>query len=217
MAIKNEYLNMVLGQYKAAIGSNSELNINNEKVQKELAEWLYKRGKIGKLYTSFLDYLNIEFAYSNCAEIGKGTYDSVVKNFDTAIITPYDNEITEVDKERVFVSKFEIEESKPYLLKGSKKIILHPYVFSKFMTQNNDDIRNWENLHNSGDYSIIVGAYGENNEQDKDNKIKEIEELRNKVCDHRDIVFEYDTTKDAYFIVVATKVKVKVKELTKTP
>lgn len=211
---KSAYLKHMLQQYQEATGSKGILDITTNSGIKELADWLYKRNKIGRMYTSYLDYLNIKFAYNDCAEIGKGAYDTVVKKFETSIITPYDVDIEGVDKERVFVAGFEVDNSKPYLLKGSKKISLPPYVFSKLMTQNNSDINKWKSLHDSGNYSIIIGNYGFTSDKDMDKKIEQIEEFT-KALSMDNVVYESDTLGDIYFTVVATKNKVKTRIKTK--
>ena len=52
------------------------------------------------------------------------------------------------------------------------------------MTQNpytTIEIRNWEDLHNSGESDIIVGVYGSIYDKDIESKLKQIQELEEKL------------------------------------
>ena len=55
-----------------------------------------------------------------------------------------------------------------------------------FMTQNPYtpvEIRNWENLHNSGNHNIIVGVYGSIYDKDIETKIRQLESLKQRLTD----------------------------------
>ena len=215
MAISNENLKDLTKQYKAAMGIKSKIDLSDSSIQNEIISWIVERSKIGKYYINYLDYNDIRFADKDCAEVGKGELDTVVRPFETSIITPYKEKIDGIDDERVYSAKMLVHKGSPYLYRGQKVIKLEPFIFSSFMTQNSDNIDGWVDLHNSGEYRIIIGAYGLTTDKDAEVKIKKLEEYRDKMKAY-DAEFCCTTSEGAYYAVIAShpKVKVKTKNLT---
>lgn len=79
-----------------------------------------------------------------------------------------------------------------------------------FMTQNpytTIEIRNWEDLHNSGESDIIVGVYGSIYDKDIESKLKQIQELEEKL--NGSYIREDAVIGDTYSYAIASKRKVK--------
>lgn len=164
-----------------------------------------------------------KFADPTTAEIGKGKFDTLVKDFDTTIITPYSKDIIVPDASRVITSDFRVYEGTPILMRQTEKgtTQIDPITSTSvltFMTQNpysQSQIANWEQLHNRRENDIIVGIYGSVYDKDTESKIRQIEDLRDKLDDS--YKEEYAVVNDTYCYAVASTRKVKklVKTLTR--
>lgn len=181
---KIEYL---IEQFKTAVGTNYT-DFSSLEFMSEFFEWIKSRQDIGKEYVSFIEYMELPFKDTNSAEIGKTQYDTIVSSFETKIITPVTiglEEILKIEKERIITSDFKVVDNKPILIKpNNKSIEISNDNIKTFITQNPytpEYISNWEQLHNSGKYSIILGAYGKIYDKDIDKKLNELEALRDKL------------------------------------
>ena len=178
---------------------------------KELREWIKLRQMIGKEYLSFLNFMDLPFDSIDCAEVEKGKLDSIVLPFDTTIITPYSSFPNEAN--RVIDGRFGILNYTPIVMHQDSMAfdIINPSDIHTFMTQNiyNDSqITGWEDLHNSGNYNIICGAYGEIYDLDIKNKIARLKRLkRNLIGD--DYKFLYEESRDRYFYVISSNRTIK--------
>ena len=209
------YLNYLIEQFKQATGTKN-IDINSQLFISEFSEWIRSRQNISENYLNLLEYMELyRFADPDTAEIGKGQYDSIVKPFDTTIITPHSEGLETLDQSRIITSDFRVFDGTPVLTKTNEKGInqIDPITSTTtltFMTQNPytpEQIRNWEQLHNSGENNIIVGIYGSIYDKDIEQKIKELEALRDKL--YESYKEEHTVIDDTYCYAIASERMVK--------
>ena len=203
----------ILTQFKEATESTGINGVTSL----DFKNWLESRQKIGENYLKFLTSLNLNIDNPFCAEVGKTWYDSLVLPYRTSIMTPY-TEGFNLKSSKVIPGKFEVVSGLPFLERKDGKQLMIPNVLtSTYMTQNpytSECIFDWEDLHNSGIARIIVGYYGNTFDKDKEEKLKQLKDLKEKLIGQYFI--EYDELGDTYYSVVAScnsKTKVKTKTL----
>lgn len=167
--------------------------------------WLIEREQQGIEYTLLLDKLGLNFDSFDCIEFGKGQCDSVVKNFNTRIFTPYTEGLEYLNKRVVKIDRYYADEIGIF----TTVINGHYYVVSgqTVMTQNvyqKNELKDWDSLHHISN-DIIVGAYGSVYDRDKEEKINELKKLRDKL--DRKHIEEYNVNRDKYYYVVASKTR----------
>ena len=207
MNLNNEYYNYLLKQFLDAKGLRMD-DMNSHYFISSFTDWIKENQKIGEEYLQFLFQIcgkNV-IDREDTFEVGKGKLDSIVKNLKTIIISPYGEEFTDVDRERIICGRLGINGCLPFCYKESKNSIektRKSYSTNTFMTQNPysvDDIFNWECLQNGSSNSIIVGAYGDIKDKNVNQKIKMLEEFRKKlICN---VNYEYITLNNNYFCIV---------------
>lgn len=206
-----QYNRQIFEQYKNAEGFRTS-ETNAPKYMLDLVGWIQRRQLIAKTYIELLSELNYQFEYIDCAEVGKGPYDTIVKEFGTTLITPYIEGIKDIRQDRILEGTFTVNQGRPILTPSNTKeeLILPPNFIKTYMTQNPYDIANianWDRLHNSHEVGIIVGIYGNTYDKDIETKRKMLEELAKKLdSHHKEIYTEYG---DEYFYIVGSKPKVK--------
>lgn len=203
----------LLRQFKEANGINKGVSVT----ALDFTNWLEKRQEIGLEYLNFLLSMNVSFDNPFCAEVGKTCCDSLVLPYRTSIMTPY-TEGFNLKYSKVIPGKFEVVSGLPFLERKDGKQLMIPNVLtSTYMTQNpytSECIFDWEDLHNSGIARIIVGYYGNTFDKDKEEKLKQLKDLKEKLIG--EYFIEYDELGDTYYSVVAScnsKTKVKTKTL----
>lgn len=218
-----KYLKKLSEQFKQATGTKS-IDFNSQAFISEFGEWIRQRQLGAEEYLSLLDYMNLSKVNDpDTAEIGKGRFDTIVKDLDTTIITPYSKDIIVPNPKRIITSDFRVYEGTPILMRQSEKgtTQIDPIITTStltFMTQNpysQEQIANWEELHNGRNSDIIVGIYGSIYDKDTESKIRQIEDLRDKLDDS--YAEEYAVFDDTYCYAIASTRKVKrlVKTLTR--
>lgn len=208
----DKYLEILAKQYIRAKDIRTKADLNDPKFVEDLLFWIRERNEIGNKYTTFLEELGIDFDNDSCAEIGKSTLDTVVGPYSTFLITTTSKPLGNIDRDRVIDGSLEVIDSTPYLNAKNRRLELPSYIFDTYMTQNiydMKDIESWTDLHNSGKYNIVVGAYG--NTEDKDiypilNKINLFQEKLD-----TDTIYEYTMIGDSYLVVAASKKAIKEK------
>jgi len=218
----DEYFSNLIEQFKLATGSKN-VDITSNQYASDFLIWLKNYQSLGIEYTCFLDYLGFRFTDESCAEVGKGKFDSVVKTFDTLLITTA-LPIKGVNPERIIKGNMKVFESVPvlvkYIKKGNQVIQISNDIIRTYMTQNPYNqslITGWEDLHNSGKNNIILGIFGSIHDNDRQTKIKKLKSLKHKLT-NTDYIEEYDASGDNYFYVIGSdriekKSKVKVKNV----
>ncbi len=218
-----KYLKNLVEQFKQATGTKN-VDTNSQAFISEFESWIKQRQLDGNEYLGLLDYMELsKFSDPMTAEIGKGQFDTLVKDFDTTIITPYSKGIIVPDSSRIITSDFRVYEGTPVLMRQTEKgtTQVDPITSTSaltFMTQNPytpEQIANWEQLHNGRESDIIVGIYGSVYDKDTESKIKQIENLRDRLDES--YKEEYAVVGDTYCYAIASERMVKrlVKTLTR--
>lgn len=214
-----KYLNKLIEQFKSATGTKN-VDVNSQEFIKEFSEWVKSRKNMGKDYTSFIEYMNVHPTVigEESVEIGKGKHDTIALDTCIHMITPYSEGIKRTDA-GIITADFGIYEGTPVMIKHYKggnqfKAVDTQYV-RRFLTHNpygQGCIRNWEQLHNVGE-NITVGIFGSIYDKDIEQKIQQIEALRDGMSDDY-YKEDYVTSGDSYYYAVSSARKVK--ELVKT-
>ncbi len=208
------YLDNLSKQYQDATGARTS-DFSSIQFLGELESWTSERQEMGKGYLELLNHIGLyDFSSSYYAEIGKGCTDTIVGDYSTTIITPYTDYMDQiVDERRIVRGYMSVVSEVPVLvIDGVRKKTISD--IDTYMTHNPYSplwIQDWDRLHTSGSYSIIVGAYGKVYDKDKYQKEKMISELIRKI-DSSDIVcdsFEYE---DDYYTFVSSDRKLLKKE-----
>lgn len=206
-----KYLSLLIEQFKQA-NNIKNVDINSQAFISEFSEWIKLRQDVSKNYLALLEYMELsKFADCDTAEVGKGRYDTIVKPFNTTIITPHISGLETLRNERIINAELVVMGETPVLFGANKNG--KPISSSSnltFMTQNPYtpiEIRNWEDLHNSGESDIIVGVYGSIYDKDIASKLKQIQELEEKL--NGSYIREDAVVGDTYSYAIASKRKVK--------
>lgn len=204
----------VINQYKTANGIKEIKDPTDIQFTTDLSEWIRTRDKVGGEYINYLKYLlNTSTFNSEYVEIGKGNLDTITKNTNMSMITPfYLEEVLTAftnSKSPIVTGIFKVYDD------GYPVIIPHDYneinkinlnCVERYFTQNPysiDDIKNWDRLHNLG-RNITLGIYGKNYDKDIEEKIKLLKEVKNKLFDGYKYIDELETKGDSYFYVISS-------------
>ena len=210
----------LLNQFKTTMGIKT-IDIHSKAFQNDFKEWLRLRQMQGYRYMDFLYELNNSVIERTTAEVGKSRFDTVVVPFDTTIISPYDYKSFPA-RERIIPATL-LAFSEPLLyFPDSKKAKLECFStrsIDTIMTQNpysRESISGYENLHNSGNIDIAVGAFGSIYDKNIKENLEMLKSLRQKISDGEYRV-DYNHDGDIYFIALISdraryrKIKVKTK------
>lgn len=213
------YRHELLEQYKKSQGIKTG-SLEQKIYMLDFVPWLLEMEKIGGNYTEFLKYLELSFDSYGCAEVGKSFLDTVVKNYKTTIITPNIDGFSNIDNTRIINGQFRVVDSKPtvFLPGNDGKVDGGIQTLSSirtYMTQNpyrQEDIANFDILHNSGESGIILGAYGSVYDHDIEDKIIQLRMVLEKM--NGDIKESYEENNGEYYYVISSDIKTK--KFTKT-
>ena len=193
----DKYKDLLISQYEKATGIEN-LDTSSEMFISELFEWINRRTVIGDKYINFLKSIRSDFISRDTAEVGKGKFDTLTTNDDIRLITPY------LKGENVMRNRFGVFDGIPLLLSDGVTNSFNPiYDISTFMTQNPYtiyDIINWHQLYNYGDYDIIVGMYGNTYDRDREEKIKWLKALKEKL--EEPCIMKSENIGDTYYCAV---------------
>ena len=202
-------MNHLFEQFKQAQGYNV-IEDDNEIVS-EFIDWISIQNEQGQKYSCFLKELGLVFDKEECAEVGKGKYDSIAKNYDTTIITTDED----IKPKGIFINTgFKVYNGTPTIISQvtSKKVVfgsINTNIINTFMTQNpykDSLLDNWNELPNN-DTNIIVGIYGSKKDKNLKDKIAFLKKFKN--CLNKNFIYEKTFFDDTYCEVVATKQNVK--------
>jgi len=203
-----QYVKKITEQFCLATGSKC-IDPTSDAFINEITLWIKNRQDIAKKYTDFLDYMGFDFFGADCAEVGKGGYDSIVKPFETTIITPVLSTFKKINPERIIDGKMKVYGIVPFLIRHINNENEFTQISSDgihtFITQNpysKWSISKWENLHNSGLNNIILGIYGSIQDKDIEEKVKMLKLLRDKLDD--EYKEDYSTLGDNYFYAIGS-------------
>lgn len=206
----NKYLDLLVKQFKEAEGINN-VDFYSESFVKDFSNWITRNQIIGKDYLSFLDYM---FYYedifdSKTVEVGKGFLDSVLLNTDATIITPHSECLKQMKSGLIFLSSFNVYNGIPVITdkEGYKSSL--GYAFENYITQNPyniEEIKNWEQLPNMNHSNIVVGVYGSLKDKNKETKIRELRNLREKLdYNYKET---YGIVDDSYFYAISNEPRI---------
>ncbi len=199
--MKNNF-DYLIEQFKHAKGIK-KADIYSKRFITEFADWLHERKLIGEEFVSYLDYLGYFYKNANCAEIGKGDRDTIVKPFNTKLITLSD--VNDIPKDRLIVGNFKVYENNACVLKDKEIVVTPNTVINTYLVHNPysfNSIKGIENLHNNATHSIIVGIYGNCSDKDRAKKMERIDDLVSKLDGN--VTRDYDTFEGAYYYVVGS-------------
>ena len=205
------YKKSLLEQFKSSQGISS--NDTGKKIYMlDFMPWILEQQKIGENYTEFLKFLEFDFEGIRCAEVGKNQFDTVVKPYETTIITPNIEGLETLDGDRVINGLFEVYQDYPSIILSTHKerIILEQSDIRTYMTQNpyaQTDFANWHRLHNSKEAGIILGVYGSLDDKDIETKINWLKRFKDKLTGN--IKEGYEEHNGEYYYVVGSEIKVK--------
>lgn len=206
------YYDMLVKSFLSAKGlKSSNIDLNSESFVSEFAGWVKERRKIGLDYLSFIESLvKLNSTKEVVAEIGKGESDTLITGDSRIIITPFTKNIKREKPELLVEGFLWVERCRPIIIRGNKPIDISKCNIKRFITHNpysKGNIRNWETLHNSEKYNITVGIYGSVYDHDIEDKIKVLNQLRDKLNDN--CFYEKNVERgDIYMHVVSSNRKI---------
>lgn len=190
--MKVDYFNCLMTQFLQANGY-SNFNKFSGDLNDEFEQWLLEMEKNKSTYRDIIEYLHFNYNSSDCAEIGKGITDTVIKPGEaTYVISPYIHTFNFID----------------YKLMDEKLLENVDYFLTSYATHNPyvlSDIAKYRRFVNNG-YEICVGVFGNVSDKDKKNKIREIQLLKAALLldGYDDKIKEVNSTiYDQYFDVIS--------------
>lgn len=152
--------------------------------------WISNMENNIKTYRKILNDLSINYNSSECVEIGKGSIDTIVKPNELIYLkTPYDLSF-ENNKDYNFVKN---ESDKQF----NSFFTHNPYIIS--------DIAKYRKIVKNR-YGVCVGVFGNNSDEDRKRKIKEIKLLKATflIDGLDDLIKEFDMViDDQYFDILS--------------
>ena len=207
--MKNSYVEL-FKQYCAARGID-KIQCSFEDFERDFSSWLSEQKETGSEYLSIIKRFNLFSANDKCAEVNKSMEDSITLPFRTKLITPYIDNTSVNESDRVIDFNLYINKTHvvPVITSDTVNMMVVPREQVKtYMTQNPynfDMIDGWDILHNSGRSDIIVGVYGNTNDKDRQQKIDSLVQFKRKLNGlYRE--FNY-VINDKYFYVVGSTEK----------
>lgn len=199
--MSDEIYNLI-GQFMAATNTKN-VDINSTEFKKEFLNWLKMLNESRKFYLNVITYMSLNNEPNEyTAEIYKSKYDSVIKNKEPLIITPFN---TGLEDKRLITGTFNVSKYGTCYINNST-VSKYNIDINTYMTQNpyyEDYLNNWDKIHNNTYNKIIVGFYGKIYDKDKFEKMKILKTLSNKLDDNQ--AREFVTFEDNYYAVVASK------------
>ena len=207
-----EYYKLLKLQYYKATKDKIKTIIDDD-LNENMYNWLFIRHEIGKRYIEYLNNLGYDVKTQETAEIGKGLFDTIVRKYETTIISPY---IEKIDSNRVFTYSLNLSTSYPTLMKYGKNMRIEdlasvPKYINTFLINNpyqRNDLFGLENLINKGEFNAIIGMYGQTGDNDKAKKLKILYQLSNKIRTHQ-FQLKYEKDKDYYYASLISNSKIK--------
>lgn len=214
--MEKKYFNPYLvEQYKEANGYHFN-NTDTLNLNKDYRNWLEERKRQGYRYLDFLYEMRRDILERTTAEVGKTDLDSIVEPFDTTIISPYEFDSLE-DKTRQIPAQMQVLDEEICLqfpANDQIRLMVLPRKLNLLMTENPYapySIKDWDTLHNSGNYDIAVGIFGSIYDKDIKYKLELLKYLKEKIL-FGDYKYDLNRDKDIYFAALVSDRKNKVLE-----
>ena len=208
--MKNNF-DYLIEQYKHAKGIK-KADIYSKSFINSFSYWLKQRKIMGNEFLNYLSFLDLNYKNSNSAEVGKGEQDTLVKPFDTKILSLNTDGITGVDKNRLITGNLRIFEGNAYLFLNHELKVITNNVVDTYLIHNPysfNSISGIEDIHNNGSANVILGVYGSTHDNDLEKKINRLNDIKDKLVGN--YISEYDTYDGAYYYILASNNKVKSK------
>lgn len=203
MNFKQQYSNYLIEQFVEAEGMKNDLKL--PEIVNELKHWLEHQKKHIILYKKALKELNVPYDNIYCAELGKGTEDSIVYIQETTtMITPYIATKNQTSKNIILPFDIKIKEGHIILKREEGTKIING--FNRYITQNPyipSDLEKWVQLHLKNQ-PITIGVYGKTADKNRDQKIKLIKNIKEKSYANF-IYIENEVYQDTYVSIFTTK------------
>ena len=161
--INEIYLELLKKQFCEALGLR-KFDDNSKKYLEGLKEFIVLRQALGRKYNKFLRMLGLNITTRLNVELDKGNADSIVKNFNTSVVTPYP---IDVPKDRIY--SFED-------VRANRILTQNPYF--------KENIKEMANYYNEDGYDILFGVYGKKFDKDMHRKMQQILTLTKKIKDY---------------------------------
>lgn len=163
-----KYIDNLVDQFVKAYDLHN-FDLNSKEFIEEFSRWIEYHIKHGENYKFLLNQMGIDITKKSVAEVGKTSFDSLCKNYETTIVTPYPYGFER--NNNLVVSDLSINEDGKIqeLDKIDTIMMTNPY--------NDSDLKNWDKYHNNGG-NIIVGVYSEYSDKDIRSKIEQLERFK---------------------------------------
>ena len=207
--MEHDYMVELIRQFKKARGLD-KFDINDEGFQREFTDYIQEMYSHRNEYIRLLHTLNVYTDDERTVEVGKGPLDSAVIDTKSTIVTPVYN-LFEEREGKTFEGTSIIHNGDICMKKIDGIEELDIASGRVYMTHNMYHFRNtegWYQLTYGND--VLIGAYGRIIDNDKDKKIKKINERFNEIGN---AFVNHGIVDDYYYY--AMKSKPKTKELVK--
>lgn len=200
---EKQYSNFLIQQF---VNANE---FDNKKKLPELANdfkiWLEVQKEYLKIYNQALKDLEVPYDNVYCAEIGKGSFDSVVLDETaTTIITPYIK--NDEDNKKNIILPFDVKIINGVVTLQKEE---HPKIingFNRYMTQNpytKQHLNGWAHLH-LNNQPITIGVYGKITDKDREQKLNLIKSVKEQL-ESNFLFLENEIYQDTYISILSTK------------
>lgn len=173
-----ENMKPLFKQFCAAYGIK-KVDYNDTKLINAFQEW-YMEEKYHQdiFYDKTLKDMRLDFNNQRTVEVGKTIFDSIVLPYETKIVTPYGDGFEKLN-ERVIVANLKFYGNFPTFVQENDHMThaIPVDLYQMFMTQNpysRKEITNWNKFPFQ---DVIVGAYGDVNDCDRQDKMRLMDEF----------------------------------------
>ena len=208
MNFDSDYIKVLFKQFCDAKG----IIMPSQSIRKAFTDWIVENYKVFLKYQEYLCYLDESIQDRNIMEINKGEYDTLTRTWENAVpISIYGN-----PKRQFLLQPKGYRGVSPLILTEQNELIFpDTHIFLTHNPYNLADVQDWNKLHNQGEYNILIGMFGQKEDEDMDNKLNTLSHLKDTMTD--DCSLDYATDNGNYFAVLKSNYKVKklVKVLTR--
>lgn len=208
MDFNSEYIKALFKQFCDAKG----ITVPSPNFKKAFTDWVVENYEVFLKYQEYLCYLDESIQYRNIMEIDKGEYDTLSRTWENVVpISIYGN-----PKRQFLLQPKGHSEVIPFIRTERNELLFpNTHIFLTHNPYNLADIQYWNKLHNQGEYNILIGMFGQKEDEDVNSKLNILSTLKDTMTD--DCSLDYATDNGNYFAVLKSNRKVKklVKVLTR--
>lgn len=208
MDFNSEYIKALFKQFCDAKG----ITVPSPNFKKAFTDWVVENYEVFLKYQEYLCYLDESIQYRNIMEIDKGEYDTLSRTWENVVpISIYGN-----PKRQFLLQPKGHSEVIPFIRTEHNELLFpNTHIFLTHNPYNLADIQYWNKLPNQGEYNILIGMFGQKEDEDVNSKLNILSTLKDTMTD--DCSLDYATDNGNYFAVLKSNRKVKklVKVLTR--